>query len=177
MTEELEKVGLIHVYTGDGKGKTTAALGLALRAAGHELKICVIMFLKGRAKYGEKKSANKINNIEIFAYGEDDLIIGKPSSKDFREAEEAFNHARHIITGKKYDIIILDELTHAINLGLIKLNDIMELINKKPVELELIITGRNAPSELLNVADYITEFNEKKHPYKKGIKARKGIEY
>lgn len=177
MTEELEKIGLIHVYTGDGKGKTTAALGLALRAAGHEMRICVIMFLKGRAKYGEKNSANQINNLEIYAYGEDDLIIGKPSSKDFQEAEEAFNHARRIITEKKYDIVILDELTHAINLGLIKLNDVMELIDQKPVDLELIITGRNAPSELLNVADYVTEFNEKKHPYKKGIKARKGIEY
>ncbi|WP_455368380.1 cob(I)yrinic acid a,c-diamide adenosyltransferase [[Eubacterium] cellulosolvens] len=177
MTKEFEKAGLIHVYTGNGKGKTTAALGLALRAAGHNMRICVIMFLKGKSKYGEKNTANQINNIEIYAYGEDDLIIGKPTRKDFEEAEEAFNHARRVITGKKYDIVILDELTHAINLGLIQLNDVMELIEKKPLELELIITGRNAPLELLNVADYITELNEKKHPYRKGIKARKGIEY
>ena len=177
MAKEIEKTGLIHVYTGNGKGKTTAALGLALRAAGHDMKICIIMFLKGRSKYGEKNIIDKINNIEIYAYGEDDLIIGNPTSKDFKEAEEAFNHARHAITSKKYDIVILDELTHAINLGLIQLNDVMELINEKPIELELIITGRNSPSELLNIADYITEFIEKKHPYRKGIKARKGIEY
>jgi cob(I)alamin adenosyltransferase len=177
MTKEIDKTGLIHVYTGNGKGKTTAALGLALRAAGHDMRICVIMFLKGRSKYGEKNIASQMNNIEIYAYGEDDLIIGNPTSKDFEEAEEAFNHARRAITSKKYDIVILDELTHAINLGLIQLKDVMELINEKPIELELVITGRNSPLELLSVADYITEFNETKHPYRKGIKARKGIEY
>lgn len=177
MTKDIEKLGLIHVYTGNGKGKTTAALGLALRAAGHDMKICIIMFLKGKCKYGEKNTVDKISNIEIHAYGGDDLIIGKPTTKDFEEAEEAFNHGWRAITSNKYDIVILDELTHAINLGLIQLKDVMELIEKKPLELELIITGRNAPSELLNVADYITEFNEKKHPYRKGIQARKGIEY
>ena len=169
--------GLIHVYTGNGKGKTTAALGLALRAAGHKMNVCVIMFLKGKYLYGERCSAREVSGLEIVAYGQRHLIRGTPTKKDFIEAGEAFEHAKSAIKSKRYDLVILDELTHVVNLGLVKLDDVMKLLREKPNNLELVITGRDSPAEILKVADYVSEIVEVKHPYRKGIKSRKGIEY
>jgi len=171
------RCGMIHVYTGDGKGKTTAALGLALRASGHGMRVCMIMFLKGRYLYGERHTAKKIPGLEIVAYGQRHLIREKPTRKDFAEAQKAFQHARQAVSSGRYDLVILDELTHAINLGLVRLDDVMELAGGKPRNLELVVTGRDSPAELVEVADYVTEFVEKKHPYRKGIGSRKGIEY
>jgi len=168
---------LIHVYTGDGKGKTTAALGLALRAAGHGMRVCVIMFLKGRYRYGEKYAAKKVLGLEIAAYGRGDLVRGEPTKKDIEEAEKAFQHATLSVKSRKYSLVILDELTHAVNLGLVKLDDVMRLIREKPADLELVITGRDCPPEILEAADYVTELVERKHPYARGIRARRGIEY
>jgi len=169
--------GLIHVYTGDGKGKTTAALGLALRAAGHRKRVCMIMFLKGRYSYGERYSGKNIPGLDITAYGRRHIIKGKPTETDLEEARKAFEHAKQAVKGSKYDIVILDELTHAIKLDMIKLSQVRKLIAEKPKELELVITGRDSPQELLEVADYVTEFVERKHPYRRGIGSRKGIEY
>ncbi|MBS7626521.1 cob(I)yrinic acid a,c-diamide adenosyltransferase [Candidatus Bathyarchaeota archaeon] len=169
--------GLIHVYTGDGKGKTTAALGLALRAAGHGMKVCMIMFLKGRYLYGERNSAKHIPGFQIEAYGQKHFIKSKPGREDIEEAEEAFERAISKVKAGECDILILDELTHAINLGMIRLDQVMELINGKPEGLELVITGRDCPPEIIEAADYVTEFVERKHPYRRGIKSRKGIEY
>ena len=171
------RAGMIHVYTGDGKGKTTAALGLALRATGHGMRVCMIMFLKGRWVYGERHSAKKIPRLEIAAYGQRHLIRGKPTAKDINEAQRAFQYAKQAVKSRKYVLVILDELTHAVNLGLVKLDDVMELIGEKPKNLELVITGRDSPIELTEVADYVTEFVEQKHPYRKGVRARRGIEY
>lgn len=177
MNEAEGRKGLIHVYTGDGKGKTTAALGLALRAAGHKKRVCMIMFLKGRYSYGERYSGKRIPGLNIAAYGRRHIIKGKPTEMDLKEARKAFEHAKQAVKGNKYDVVILDELTHAINLGLIRLNEVMEIIDEKPEGLELMITGRNSPQELLEAADYVTEFVERKHPYRRGIGSRKGIEY
>ncbi|MGQ9543529.1 MAG: cob(I)yrinic acid a,c-diamide adenosyltransferase [Candidatus Bathyarchaeia archaeon] len=169
--------GLIHVYTGDGKGKTTAALGMALRAAGHGMKICMVMFLKGRYLYGERYAAGYIPGFEIEAYGQKHFIKSRPSMKDIAEAEEAFKYAVSKGKSGECDILILDELTHAINLGMIRLEQVMEFIKEKPKSLELVITGRDCPPEIMEAADYVTEFVERKHPYRRGIKSRKGIEY
>jgi cob(I)alamin adenosyltransferase len=177
LINDRNKHGLIHVYTGDGKGKTTAALGLALRATGHRKKVCMIMFLKGRYVYGERYSGRKIPGLKIATYGQRDLIRGKPKQKDIKEAQRAFEHAKRAVKSREYELLILDELTHVINLGLIKLEEVKKLINNKPKELELVITGRKSPQELIELADYVTEFIEKKHPYKRGIGSRKGIEY
>lgn len=177
MSRTASKQGLIHVYTGNGKGKTTAALGLALRAAGHGMRVCVIMFLKGRYRYGEKNSARRVPGLEITAYGRKELIRGKPTQKDIEEAQEALQHAKQATKSKKYDLVILDELTHAINLGLVTLDEVIKLVNDKPRGLELVITGRDSPSELEQVADYVSEIVEKKHPYRRGVRSRKGIEY
>jgi cob(I)alamin adenosyltransferase len=169
--------GLIHVYTGGGKGKTTAALGLALRAAGHRKKVCMIMFLKGRYSYGERYSSKRIPGLEISAYGRRHFIKGKPAEADIKEAREAFEHAKRAVMEGDYDIVILDELTHAINIGMIKLGEVMKLIDEKPRGVELVITGRDSPQELIEAADYVTEFVERKHPYGRGFGPREGIEY
>lgn len=169
--------GLVHVYTGDGKGKTTAALGLALRATGHRKRVCMIMFLKGKYNYGERYSGRNIPGLNITAYGRRHIIKDKPTETDLREARKAFEHAKRAVKEGKHDLVILDELTHAINLGLIRLDEVMELIEEKPERLELVMTGRNSPPELIEAADYVTEFVARKHPYRRGIGSRKGIEY
>ncbi|MEM2941823.1 MAG: cob(I)yrinic acid a,c-diamide adenosyltransferase [Candidatus Bathyarchaeia archaeon] len=169
--------GLVHVYTGNGKGKTTAALGLALRAAGHRKRVCIIMFLKGGHSYGERCSGKRIPGLEISVYGRRHFVKGKPAEADIKEARVAFEHAKRAVEEGGYDVVILDELTHAINLGMIKLSDVKKLIDEKPRGLELVITGRDSPQELMEAADYVTEFVERKHPYKRGVGPREGIEY
>lgn len=173
------ELGLVQLYTGNGKGKTTAALGAALRALGWGLQVYFIQFLKGKSikKEGAFKVLNKSVNFKHKAFGTGAFIIGKPSKKDYEEAKKAFIFSRKIITSGKYDLVILDEITHAINLGLIALKDVLELIKNKPKNIELILTGRNAPKQLIEISDLVTEMKMVKHPFKKGIKARKGIEY
>ncbi|MBS7623199.1 cob(I)yrinic acid a,c-diamide adenosyltransferase [Candidatus Bathyarchaeota archaeon] len=177
MNRPADRKGLVHVYTGDGKGKTTAALGLALRAAGHRKRVCMIMFLKGRYSYGERYSGKMIPGLEISAYGRRHLVKGKPATEDIKEARAAFEHAKRAVAEGGYDIVILDELTHAINLGMIKLSEVKRLIEEKPRGVELVITGRDSPHELIEAADYVTEFVERKHPYRRGVGPRAGIEY
>jgi len=177
MIESKRRVGLIHLYTGDGKGKTTAALGLALRASGHGMKVCMIMFLKGRYRYGERSAVKRLPNLEINAFGRRHLIRGKPTRRDVEEAQKAFENARKVVKDPSYDLVILDEITHAINLGLVKLDDVVRLIREKPKKLEVVMTGRDAPIELAQVSDYVTEILERRHPYRRGITAREGIEY
>jgi cob(I)alamin adenosyltransferase len=170
------KKGLVHVYTGNGKGKTTACLGLAMRAIGHGMKCCMIQFMKGR-KYGENESAGKIG-LEIFQYGRDVFIDRKnPDPLDIKLARDGWKHAKEIVMGGKYDLVILDCINNAMDYGLIDTEEVVELIKNKPGNVELVLEGRGAPQQIIELADYVTEMREVKHPYRKGILGRKGIEW
>lgn len=170
------KKGLVQIYTGNGKGKTTAAFGLALRASGCGLKVYMLQFLKG-GLYSEIKALKKIRNIKIEQCGRGCIIKRKPRKIDIESAQQGLLKAQKNIMSGKYDVAILDEANIALNLGLIKIKDIVNIIRRKPSSLELILTGRSCPRTLLKHADLVTEMKEIKHPYKKGIKARLGIEY
>jgi len=172
------KQGLVQVYTGNGKGKTTAALGLALRAVGHGMKVLIIQFMKGNAGYGEHEAARRLSpNLTIIRTGRDAFVSrSNPDPADFKLAQEGFSMARQAVQSKEYDIVILDEINLAIDYGLLPLPDLLQLIDSKPETMELILTGRDAKPEILERADLVTEMTERKHYYTKGIPARKGIE-
>ncbi|MEM1798783.1 MAG: cob(I)yrinic acid a,c-diamide adenosyltransferase [Candidatus Jordarchaeales archaeon] len=171
------EMGLVQVYTGEGKGKTSAAFGLALRAVGRGLRVCVIQFIKGGFDYGELHSSLYLPNLRVEAYGRGCLVPDPPSKEDYAEAEKALRRAREALMSGDYDIVILDEVNTALNLKLIKLEDVMRLLTEKPGNVELVLTGRGAPKEVIDAADLVTEMREVKHPYKRGVQARVGIEY
>ncbi len=171
------EIGLTHVYTGDGKGKTSAALGLALRAVGRGLRVHVVQFLKGHRDYGEHIVAERTPGLEITAIGRGEYIEGSPTPGDMALAAEALELAREIIGSGDYHVVVLDEVNIALKLGLIEKDAILEIIDSKPGNLELVLTGRGVPPEIVEAADLVTEMREVKHPFGKGIKARKGIEY
>jgi len=174
---KLEK-GLVQVYTGNGKGKTSAAFGLALRAIGRGLKVYIIQFIKGGFDYGEMYIVNKLPNLTLKAFGRGKFVMTKPPEKeDVTLAEEALKLAKEIVQSGKYDVVVLDEINVALSLKLIKLEQVLELIECKPEHVELVLTGRDAPTEIVEAADLVTEMKEVKHPYKKGLQARKGVEY
>jgi cob(I)alamin adenosyltransferase len=170
--------GLVQVFTGNGKGKTTAALGTILRAAGHGLKVFIVFFMKGDYAYGEFEALLKLPNVEIFKSGfrqfTDPLNI-KPEEKE--QAATALAAAAKAVNSGRYDLVVLDEVNVALEYKLIELEDVIELIANKPANVELILTGRYADNRMLEMADLVTEMVKVKHPYDKGIKARKGIEY
>jgi len=173
----LEK-GLVQVYTGNGKGKTSAAFGLALRAIGRGLKVYIIQFIKGGFDYGELYVIERLPNLELKAFGRGKFITQKPPGKeDIELAEEAFQLTRKVVESGEYDIVILDEIGVALDLKLISLEKVLELIRNKPKHVELILTGRYTPNEIIEAADLVTEMKEVKHPFNKGYQARKGIEY
>ena len=168
--------GLVQIYTGSGKGKTTASLGLAVRAAGHNFKIAIIHFMK-IWDYGEVKSLRKLG-IDLFRYGTTELIDpNNPSPIDYEEANKALLKTEELMEKSDYDILILDEINVAIDFNLIPLKRVVELLDKKPDSLELVLTGRNCPQELIERADLVSVIDEIKHPFHKGIEARKGIEF
>ena len=173
--------GLTIVYTGKGKGKTTAALGIVLRAVGYGKKICMIQFIKGSWHYGEMHSSKRLEpEFEMVAVGKGFVgIIDDQSPKEDHEkiAKEAIKISREKIQSGKYDIIILDEINYAVNLGLIKIEDVIDCIKSKPSNLDLVLTGNYAKKEIIELADLVTEMTEVKHPFQKGIKAKKGIDF
>lgn len=169
-------LGLVQVYTGSGKGKTTAALGLAMRAAGHNFKIAIVHFMK-IWDYGEIRSLRKLG-IDIFRYGTRELVDPKnPSPIDFEQASKALSKAEELIEKGGYDVLILDEVTVALDFNLIPLKRVVDLLDKKSDNLELVLTGRKCPQELIERADLVSAIDEIKHPYQRGLRARKGIEF
>ena len=173
--------GLVIVYTGNGKGKTTAALGMALRAIGYDHKVCMLQFIKGSWHYGEMDSSKKLEpNFELIAVGKGFVGIlddNSPREEHEKYAAEALKVCREKIFSEKYNVIILDEVNYAISLGLINVKEIIKIIKEKPASLDLVLTGRDAKEEIIDLADLVTEMKEIKHPFKSGIKAKKGIDF
>ncbi|MBE0520321.1 cob(I)yrinic acid a,c-diamide adenosyltransferase, partial [Candidatus Bathyarchaeota archaeon] len=150
--------GLVQVYTGNGKGKTSAAFGLALRAIGRGLKVYVVQFIKGGFDYGELYVVDKLPNFKLKAFGRGKFVTEKPPSKeDVKLSEEALALAEQVVKSGEYDIVILDEINVALNLKLVNLDEVLELIKNKPKHVELILTGRYAPKEIIEAADLVTE--------------------
>ncbi len=177
MTEKNGK-GLVQVFTGNGKGKTTAALGEIIRALGHGLKVYIVFFMKGDYPYGEFNTLRKLPNIEVASFGFRRLT--DPANirpEEIEQAKLALAAARQAILSGHYDLVVLDEVNVAVACKLIELDDVIKLIDDKPKNVELIFTGRYADAKLLERADLVTEMVKIKHPYDKGIPARKGIEY
>jgi len=172
-----KRVGLVQVYTGDGKGKTTAALGLALRAAGHGLRTYIGQFLKGRPT-GELKAAKLLEPyLTIEQFGEADFVLTRGDPRQAALARRGLQRIRQILASGEYDIVVLEEINVALELELIPLEDVLALMEERPSEVELVLTGRGAPQELISRADLVTEMVAIKHPYQRGVKARLGIEF
>lgn len=169
------KKGFIHIYAGDGKGKTTAGLGLCIRALGAGLKVYILQFLK-KGCYNELNVLKKLKGLEIEQFGTGCFIKKNPKAEDLCLAQKAVNRIHEVYASGKYDVVVLDELSVALFYKLIKKKDVLAIIRKKPKTVELIITGRKAPAWLIDEADLVTEMKEIKHYYKKGVKARQGIE-
>jgi cob(I)alamin adenosyltransferase len=172
------RTGLLMVNTGNGKGKTTAALGLAFRALGHELPVCIVQFIKGHWKYGELTSAARFEGLLDFRVtGEGFTWKSKDLDKDRQAAREGWNLAKSVIAAGRHHLVVLDEFTYVINYRMVDEEEAMKVLRDRPEGLHLLVTGRDAPTWLIDMADLVTEMREVKHPYKAGIKAQKGIEW
>jgi cob(I)alamin adenosyltransferase len=173
--------GIVIVYTGNGKGKTTASLGVALRAIGHGLRVCMVQFIKGEWHYGELNSIKKLEpDFELIAAGKGFIGIiddDHAFEEHVRAAKTALDIVEQKILLDTFDIIILDEINYALHLGVLQLADVMKILQNRPKHLSLILTGNHACEEIITLADLVTEMKEIKHPYKKGIKAKRGIDF
>lgn len=167
---------MIHIYTGKGKGKTTAALGLALRAAGAGKKVYICQFLKGRYSC-ELALLKKLKNIKVERFGSSGFVKEAPLAKDMATAEDGLRAVKRALACRDCDMIILDEINSALGLGLIKTKELLRMIKRVPKKTEVILTGRGAPAELVKTADLVSDIKEVKHYFNKGVKARKGIEF
>lgn len=172
--------GLIHIYTGEGKGKTTAAFGLAMRAAGHDKKVLIMQFLKSIKKDSGEIALAKKFNIKVIKFKEQTspLFDSKVKLSELRMSiKKAINVSVKEIKSNSYDLIIMDEFNTLLSNGFATIEDVNNLLEVKPERLELVFTGRGAPKELIKIADYVTEMKMIKHPFNSGVKARKGIEF
>ncbi len=168
--------GYVQIYTGDGKGKTTAAFGLSIRAAGAGLKVFIAQFLK-KGNYSEIKALKRFSDlITVEQFGSGCLIKGKPVAKDIEAARKGIEKVKSVVSSGNYKVVILDEANVAVKLGLFPAEDLLYIIANKPEEIEIVITGRNADQRLIEKSDLVTEMKEIKHYFKKGVKARVGIE-
>jgi len=173
--------GLVIVYTGGGKGKTSAALGLVLRAVGYNHKVCMVQFVKGSWHYGELDSAKRLApEFELVTAGKGFVGIlddKSPREEHVKAANDTLAISKEKIMSGKFDVVILDEINYAVQLELLKIDDVIDLIKSKPSELDLVLTGNHAAEEVIEIADLVTEMKEIKHPFKSGIKAKKGIDF
>ena len=178
---KLKTKGLVIVFTGDGKGKTTAALGMALRAAGHHFKVAVVQFIKGTMRYGELEGAKMLAPYVDWTVSGRGFTAGpwnKATPEEHKQAaDEAFRTAREKMLSGEYKMVILDEVLGALNAGLVSTEQLLSLIQEKPAAVHLVLTGRGAPREIIDAADLVTEMRVIKHPYHEGIVAQKGVEF
>lgn len=172
------KRGLVYIFTGDGKGKTSAAMGVVLRALGHGMRVHITYFMKGDYPYGERAILSKLPNVTMASFGSTDFIYpANIKPEDIEQAKRALATAREAMLSGNYDLVVLDEVNIAVAFKLIELNEVIRLIEDKPRNVELILTGRQADTKLVQLADTVTEMLKIKHPYDEGVQARKGIDY
>ena len=169
--------GLVIVYTGHGKGKTTAALGLVFRALGRGLRVAVVQFIKGKWRTGERAFAEGIPGLLFLVMGEGFTWDSDDIGRDRRAAGAAWAKAAELIAAGAHDLVILDEVTYAVSYGFIALADVLDALAARPANVHVVLTGRNAPDELVAIADLVTEMRSVKHPFAAGMKARAGIDY
>lgn len=170
--------GLLQVYTGDGKGKTTASIGLALRACGHGFKVCMVQFMKETGIYGEERLKAELPNLTILPVGRNDFVnLKSPEEIDIRMAREGWEKAKQIIRSGEYQIVILDELNVAMSCSLLPQEDVLAFLREKHDGVEIVTTGRWAPQALIELADLVTEMREIRHPFAQGIESREGIDH
>jgi len=170
--------GLVQVFTGDGKGKTSAALGVVLRALGHGLRVYIVYFMKGDYPYGERRILSELANVTMASFGSREFVNPenvKPEEKE--QAKRALAAGREAMLSGNYDLVVLDEVNIAVAWKLVELDEVITLINDKPENVELVLTGRKADTKLVQLADLVTEMLKIKHPYDEGIKGRRGIDY
>jgi len=178
LSSEPSVQGMVQIFTGDGKGKTSAALGCVIRAAGHGLRVFIVFFMKGEFPYGERKILNKLPNVNVAAYGSEEFV--DPNNiklEEIAQAGQALTAAREAMLSQKYDLLILDEVLVAAAFKLVDVDEVVRLIQEKPRKVELILTGRKADPKLVQMADLVTEMIKVKHPFDKGVTSRKGFEY
>lgn len=170
------KKGYIHVYTGNGKGKTTAAIGLAVRAACSGMNVYIGQFIKGM-RYEEVKVCNYVKNIAIEQYGEDCFINKDPTEEDVKRAHQGLEKIANILQSNDFQLVVLDEILIAIYLNLITTEELIEVLDKRNPSIEVVLTGRYANEKIIDYADLVTEMREIKHYYRKGVLSRKGIDH
>ena len=180
--ERARRHGLTIVYTGDGKGKTTAAVGLVVRAAGNRMHIFFLQFIKGQWKSGEREILSHLPGVELEVTGRGFTIEGLrdpriPMDEHAAAAARGWQRAREVVHSGTYDMVVLDEILGAIQAELVPLEELLELVHTKPEQLHLVLTGRNAPPALIDAADLVSEVMPVKHPYERGIKAQRGVEF
>ncbi len=170
--------GLVQVFTGDGKGKTSAALGVVLRALGHGLRVYIVFFMKGDYPYGERNILSQLPNVNMASFGTTEFIYpANIKPEEIQQARQALAAAREAMLSGNYDLVVLDEVNLAAAWKLVELDEVIKLISDKPPNVELILTGRKADTKLIQLADLVTEMLKIKHPYDEGVVGRKGIEY
>ena len=173
-----KELGKLHVITGLGKGKTTAAFGLAMRASGHGLRVCIIQFMKTGETTGEALAAKRLKNIEIAQFGTGNFVNPKRVTKaDMAPALEAMDYLKRRVARGGFDILILDEVNVAASLGLVKPEEVLKIVQSRGKGIEVVLTGRDAPDEFIKAADYVSVIANRKHPYSKGLRPREGVEW
>lgn len=173
-----ERPGRVHVITGPGKGKTTAAFGQALRAAGQGMKVCIVQLMKAGETTGEVKAARQVPGIHVLQFGTGKFVDPKsPSEEDIRCAKDALERVRAILSGRECGLLVLDEVNIAVSFGLLGGREVLDVLEARGEGVEVVLTGRNAPIEFIDYADYVSVIDSWKHPFDEGVEPRKGIEW